>query len=59
MSSMSRRTRYADLYNKKGSSGRVKSQYAIHRQLAFELSIEKRKIGFALFGFSGVFAREK
>ena len=49
------------MYKKKGSSGRVKSQYAIHRQLAFELSIEKGKgeIGFALFGFSGVFAREK
>ena len=40
--------------DKKDSSGRVRSQHAIHRQLAFELSIEKRKIGFALFGFSGV-----
>ena len=39
--------------HKKGSSVRVKSQYAIHRQLASELSIEKKgEIG---FGFTGAF----
>ena len=37
--------------HKKRQQWQVRSQYAIHRQLAFELSIEKRKIG---FGFTGV-----